>query len=348
MSVLPYYIAYVLPATVVLGVQLGGGFTFLTLFVVFCLVPLLDAVLGGDDRNPTPDEMAVLEARWSFRMVLYLYVPVQLGLIVWGASMVSKQHLSWLEIAGVTASVGIVAGGLGITIAHELAHKRTSLERSLGKLLLLSVSYMHFYIEHNIGHHTKVATPDDPATARFGESFYAFLPRTVIGSWRSAWNIEVQRLRRTGRVVVSLHNQMIWFAILPLLAAVSLGLALGWLACLFFVAQSAIAIILLEAVNYLEHYGLERKQLASGRYEKVSAAHSWNANHRLTNYLLFKLQRHADHHIHPVRRYQTLRHFPDSPQLPTGYAGMVLLAFVPPLWRRTIHPRLMAANAGGA
>jgi len=335
-----YCIAYIVPASVLVGYALGGAFTFLTPFLVFVLVPLLDLFVGADSTNPTPEEMEQLSHRISFRLVLYLFVPVQLGLVIFGAYAVSQGTLSWLEILGLTLSVGVTTGGLGITIAHELAHKKRVLDRTLGKLLLMTVSYMHFYIEHNIGHHVNVATAKDPATARFGESFYAFFPRTVIGSFKSAWNIETERLARQDLTSWNPRNQMLWFILLPLAFAAMLGSLFGTSAVAFFFAQSVLAFTLLEVVNYLEHYGLERQPLSTGRYEKVTPAHSWNANQRLTNYLLFKLQRHADHHVHPVREYQTLRHFDESPQLPTGYAGMILLALVPPLWRRMMDPRV--------
>lgn len=337
-----YSLAYTLPATVVIGYWLGGACTFLTPVFTFGLVPLLDLVVGGDDRNPTEEEMETLARRFGFRLVLYVYVPVQVALVLWGAYAVTHWSLTVFETIGLILSIGITTGGLGITIAHELFHKRSALEKTLGKVLLLTVSYMHFYIEHLIGHHVNVCTPKDPATARYGESFYKFFPRTFFGSWRSAWNLEKTRLKKAGHGVWSWHNQMLWFAVLPVGFAVALGLLFGWQAIPYFFAQSFIAVTLLEIVNYLEHYGLERREVSPGRFERVTAAHAWNANHRLTNYFLFKLQRHADHHVHPVRRYQTLRSFKESPQLPTGYPGMVVLALVPPLWRKVMHPRLHA------
>lgn len=348
MSPWKYCIAYFVPVSVLVGYALGGAFTFLTPFLVFVLIPLLDWFVGEDSTNPTPEEMEKLANRSSFRAVLYLFVPVQMGLVIFGAYVVSHGTLSWLEIIGLTLSVAVTTGGLGITIAHELAHKKRPLGRTLGKLLLMTVSYMHFYIEHNIGHHVNVGTEKDPATARFGESFYAFYPRTVIGSFKSAWHIEAERLARQNLPIWNVRNQMLWFITLPLAFAASLAVAFGVSAVLFFVVQSVLAFTLLEVVNYLEHYGLERQPLSSGRHEKVTPAHSWNANQRLTNYLLFKLQRHADHHVHPVREYQTLRHFDESPQLPTGYAGMILLALVPPLWRRVMDPRVREFRSSAA
>ena len=291
---------------------------------------------NNPDPRQTPEETEALSHRLSFRLVTIIYVPVQTGLLIWGADLVTHAQLSTFEWVGIILSAGIMFGGIGITVAHELAHRKNFLERAFGKMLLMSASYMHFYIEHNLGHHVHVCTPKDPATARFGESFYRFYPRTVIGSFRSAWKIELGRLQRMGYAKWSWRNQMLWFITLPILFAGGLGFAFGWQAPLFFFAQSFVGFSLLELVNYLEHYGLERRELAPGHYEKVTIMHAWNAAHRITNYFLFKLQRHADHHVHPVRRYQTLHTFDASPQLPAGYPAMILLALIPPLWRKVM------------
>jgi alkane 1-monooxygenase len=345
MSALPFCLAYLMPLCVAMGYHFGGKYTFLTPFITFVIIPILDLIIGVDQANPSHEETEALAQKLSFRLVTILYLPIQTGLIIWGAHLVNHAQLSIIEWMGLVFSVGIMSGGIGITIAHELSHKKNLLEQTLGKILLLSASYMHFYIEHNLGHHVHVCTPKDPATARFGESFYRFYPRTVIGSFRSAWKIELGRLQRTGYAKWSWRNQMLWFIALPILFAVALGFAFGWKAPLFFFAQSFAGFSLLELVNYLEHYGLERQELAPGHYEKVTIMHAWNTAHRVTNYFLFKLQRHADHHVHPVRRYQTLRTFDESPQLPAGYPTMILLALVPPLWRRVMDPRVRQIRA---
>ncbi len=335
-----YTIGYLVPLSVVVGYSIGGLGTFLTPMLVFVAVPLLDFIIGVDDYNPSPKALDDLESTLGFRLVLYLFLPVQFGLLFWGAAVFSGGALSVVEKAGFVLSMGITTGGLGITIAHELAHKKRKLDVFCGQALLMSVCYMHFHIEHNLGHHTRVATADDPATARLGESFYAFYPRTLLGSFSSAWKTEVARLRHGRKRAISPENRMLRYILLPALLATLLGNIWGGQAVIFFVLQSIVAFSLLEVVNYVEHYGLQRRRLPSGKYEKVTAVHSWNANQRLTNCLLFKLQRHSDHHVHPVKAYQTLRHYSESPQLPTGYAGMMLLALVPPLWKRVMHPIL--------
>lgn len=325
----------------VLGYWLGQN--WLTLVVAFGALPLADWVVGQDRHNPTPAD----EARWARERhgsaALYAYVPVQLGLIVWAAAVYAGGELSTAQDLGLMVSVGVVTGGQGITIAHELGHRRSAVDRLLAKLLLTTVCYGHFYIEHNRGHHARVATPDDPATARLGESLYRFIPRAVAGSLVSAWRLETMRLRRRDEACWSHHNQMLWFAGVPALLALALGLAFGPLAVLFFVGQALVAFSLLEAINYVEHYGLVR-----GAQERVTPRHSWNSSQRLSNACLVNLQRHADHHADPTRPYPLLRHHDDSPQLPTGYPGMVLVALVPPLWFRIMNPRVGKLRCGNS
>ena len=314
--------------------------TFFPIVFVFGIIPLLDWVIGADSYNAPETEMRVLAGRFGFRALIYLYVPVQISLVVWGAYVVTRRVLSPAESIGLVASIGMVSGSIGITMAHELIHSRSRLERSLGQILLMTVFYMHFSIEHIRGHHQNVGTSKDPATARLGESIYSFYPRTVIHSFRNAWKLEVRRLTRGGLPVWSFHNEMIWDVVLPSCLVAVLGIVFGGKAMVFFLIQSVIAFSLLEAVNYIEHYGLERREMSAGRYEKVTPGHSWNSNHRLTNYFLIQLPRHSDHHVYSDRRYQTLRSFEESPQLPTGYAGTILLALIPPLWRAVMDARV--------
>jgi alkane 1-monooxygenase len=211
----------------------------------------------------------------------------------------------------------------------------------LSKIALAQTGYGHFFIEHNRGHHVRVATPEDPASARLGESFWEFLPRTVAGSVRSAWRLERVRLDRLGKGVWTLHNDVLsaWaltLALFAVLVAVFGAGVLPWL-----VVQAVFGFSLLEVVNYLEHYGLLRQKKEDGRYERCLPEHSWNSNNVASNVLLYHLQRHSDHHANPTRRYQALRHVNEAPQLPTGYAGMIVLAWFPPLWRRVMDPRLL-------
>lgn len=315
------------------------GQNYQGLVVTFAIIPMLDWLMGRDEKPSAPEELARLRASGFFRALLLAYVPIHLGLIVWGAWVIGGGQLAPWQALGFTLSVGLVTGAQGITIAHELGHKRSRLDRWLARLLLTTVSYGHFTIEHNRGHHVRVATREDPASARYGESFWAFLPRTLAGSYVHAWQLEAERLARLGLPAWHGRNEMIWYTLAPLAIAGACAAAFGPMAALFFFGQSAMAVTLLEAVNYVEHYGLERRRMPDGRYERVDERHSWDANERLTNWVLVHLQRHADHHLEPSSPYQVLQPRAAAPKLPTGYAGMLSLALVPPLWFAVMNPR---------
>jgi len=344
-----YLICFILPPLAYLGYTLGGVYNYISPFLVFCILPILDWLVGKDSTNPIEDEVPELQNEKYYRYITYVWSYLQVGFVIWAVYAVATKSMAFYELVGFVVSVGICTGGIGITVAHELGHKNTKWEQFLAKLTLMTVCYMHFFIEHNKGHHVHVSTPQDPATARKGENFYRFYLRTVIGSFKSAWNIEKKRLQKKGVPVWSFENEMILYVLvtlglaLALFAAVSYATgSLQWVSLGFFFAQSWFAFSLLELVNYIEHYGLQRKEIAPGKYEKVLPIHSWNANHFVSNAFLFHLQRHSDHHANAGRRYQALRHFEESPQLPAGYEAMILLALVPPLWRKLMDPRLEA------
>lgn len=335
---------FILPTTSVVGavlsVNYGWWFAFLTPVLAFVGLPLLDLIIGHDKSNTPQNEIRDLESRIEFRIVTWLWVLSHVGLVMWGILEVNNPEHSLLEIIGIILSVGTTTGGVGITVAHELMHKSNKFERFLADTILLTVWYMHFNIEHTVGHHTNVATPNDPATAKRDESFYMFLPRTIVGSYFSAWSIEISRLKRLGIDWLSWNNRMIYYTLMPIIFFALVYWIFGMLSFVFVVSQAVFAFCLLEMVNYLEHYGLTRQLIEQDIYERVSAVHSWESTCRMTNYFLFKLQRHADHHINPVRRYQALQHYEESPQLPTGYAGMILIALIPPLFKRLMNPRI--------
>lgn len=336
----PFLLPYLIPVFTFLGLALGGWWNFLTPVLVFGLVPALDLVVGEDPHNPRAERLKELGEIRVFRWITWAYVPIHLFVVFFGAWAASHLGLSVAEWIGFTLSAGIVTGGVGINFAHELGHKTTRLEQTLSQIILVTVSYGHFFIEHNLGHHARVATRFDPATSRLGETVFSFYPRTVVGSYFSAWELENKRLERKGVSAFTWRNRMVGYTLLPVLITVLLGLGWGASAAAFFVVQSVVAFTLLEVINYIEHYGLERREAASGQYERVSPLHSWNSNHLVTNGFLLMLQRHSDHHANPQRRYQTLRHFDESPQLPTGYAGMIVLAMFPPIWRRVMDQRV--------
>ncbi|WP_420466546.1 alkane 1-monooxygenase [Panacagrimonas sp.] len=328
-------------------VQITGSGTMWWFGPVFLygIVPLLDGWIGDDCSNPPEAVVAELEQQRWYRWVTYAFVPLQYAATVLGVWLATSGNLAWWELLGLGATVGIV-NGVGINTAHELGHKTGAVERWLAKIALAPVAYGHFFIEHNRGHHVRAATPEDPASARMGESFWAFLPRTVVGSIRSAWHLEAQRLGRGGKPVWHWQNHNLQAWAMTVLLFGSLTAWLGWGALLFLVLQAAYGASLLEAVNYLEHYGLKRAKDSSGRYERVQPKHSWNNNRVVTNLLLYQLQRHSDHHANPTRRYQALRHFDESPQLPAGYATLIPLVYFPPLWYRLMDRHVAAYHHG--
>ena len=322
------------------GVFLWGG-----PLLVYVIIPLLDWLIGTDTSNPPESAVAALEEDKYYRAIVYAYIPAQFIVTIWGTWIVATGHLPLWEIIGAVFSVGAI-NGIAINTGHELSHKRDTVGRWMAKLTLAPVAYGHFYVEHVRGHHKNVATPDDPASSRMGESFWRFLPRTMIGSIVSAWKIEGERLGRMGKPVWSLDNDNLqaWA-----LTAVFFGLMttwLGWIALAFLFAQAFYGASLLEVINYIEHYGLLRQKDANGRFVRCSPEHSWNSNQIVTNLVLYQLQRHSDHHAHPTRSFQALRHFETSPQLPSGYASMLIPAYLPFLWFRQMDP-LVAAHYHG-
>ena len=316
--------------------------------LTFGIIPVLDYLVGADAENPPDSALARLENDPFYRWATYLYLPIQyLSLVlacwIWsGGGWVSMELVDKL---GLMVTVGGI-GGVAISTAHELGHQRAQTEQRLSKLALAQTCYGHFFVAHNRGHHVHVATPRDPSSSRLGESLYAFIPRSAFGSLRSAWNLEGRRLARGGRSRWSLRNEILsaWLisaALFGALIAMFGTVVMPWL-----IGQAIIGACLLEAINYIEHYGLRRKQRPDGRYERVSPEHSWNINTVVGNVFLFHLQRHSDHHAHPLRRYQTLRHADEAPQLPAGYPTMLLLSALPPLWRRVMDRRVLDHYSG--
>lgn len=280
----------------------------------------------------------------SFRYCTWVFVPAYVAAVLVGVYVaVTWTSLTTAEYCGFVFSVGML-GALAINTAHELIHKPNSFEQSLGKVLLVFVCYGHFFTEHLYGHHKRVSTDEDPATSRLDESLYTFLPRTIRDSLRDAWTIEAKRMQAKGRSPFHPANQVLLLHTLSALVAAGIYLNLGATAMRFFFIQAAIGALMLEIINYIEHFGLRREKNKFGEYERVTPLHSWNASETITNYFLFKLQRHSDHHAYARRRYQILRTFEASPQMPTGYAGMVLLSIVPFLWFRVMVPRVEAVR----
>ncbi|OJI05768.1 alkane 1-monooxygenase [Polynucleobacter sp. MWH-Adler-W8] len=313
--------------------------------IIHIAIPILDLTFGEDFSNPPESAVENLNKDFFYRALVWLYVPFQLIGTVYGTWLAVTQSLDWYAYIALVFTVGST-NGIGIGTAHELGHKQDSIDRWLSKLALASSMYGHFFVEHNRGHHKRVATPEDPASARMGESFWVFLPRTVLGSLYSAWELERERLKRKGKGVWSIQNENLQAWSLTILLYGALMLWLGWAALIFLALQGIYAASMLEVVNYVEHYGLLRQKDQDGEYVRCAPEHSWNSNHIVGNILLYHLQRHSDHHAHPTRRYQALRHFDKAPQLPGGYASMITLAYFPPLWFALMDHRVVKHYTG--
>jgi alkane 1-monooxygenase len=353
---LGFFSAFTIPMFVIVGYYLGGWWNFSCIIFTYGMLPIADWLIGRDAENNDESVVSELSEERFYRFVTYGWVYVQLVVVVWGAYTFAYGNIgAWYFKLAFLMGIANATGGVGITVAHELGHKSTKIEQFYAKVLLMTVSYMHFFIEHNKGHHVWVSTPQDPATSRKGENFYHFFFRSVIKGFKSALSIENERLKRKSISVWSFQNEMILFVILPILfcAVLTIGLyfyteIFSWNVAVFFFAQSILAFSLLEAVNYIEHYGIMRNEIGNGRYERVNPTHSWNSNYLVTNFYLFQLQRHSDHHANASRRYQVLRHFEESPQMPQGYPAMMLMAMIPPLWFKVMDNRLESWQMGQA
>lgn len=338
--------AAVVPASLVMAIVVGGPWLLLPPALLFVIVPSLDHLAPIDRQNP--DDAAPPHSL-AWRLLVRLWVPVQLALLIWGfARVVDSDASLWQRILLVT-DLGILSGAVGITYAHELMHRSARLDRALAEVLMASVGYTWFCVEHVSGHHRRVATPDDPATSRLGETLYAFLPRTILGGLRSAWQLEGQRCARRKIGTFDLRNRRTRYALGLVALQFAVVAAFGPVGWLVWAGHAIVAILLLETINYLEHYGLQRAVVGERDgtpvYERVQPHHSWNSGHAVSNRFLANLARHSDHHANASRPWELLRHFEDVPQLPTGYGGMVLLTVLPPLWFRVMDPRVARARA---
>lgn len=313
----------------------------LPLAVNYGFVPLLDWIIGEDSSNPPQEVVIQLDQDRYYRRLTYATVPmhfVTLFVAAWYAATQDLSSLGFLLLAVVTG----LTSGLAINTGHELGHKNSRLEKWLAKIVLAVPAYGHFTLDHNRGHHRNVSTPEDHASSRMGETVYRFALREIPGTFRSAWNIETDRLTHRGKPAWHPNNQILQSYGLSVLITIGLIAAFGWLMIPFLVLHNAVAYFMLTSANYIEHYGLLRQRDEEGRYERCEPHHSWNSNYSFSNLVIFHLQRHSDHHAHPLRRYQALRHYDDLPTLPFGYFAAFLVAYFPPLWFRIMDKRLIA------
>lgn len=324
---------------------LGGKWVFVAPLYVFALIPLIELFFGGSTVNLDKAEEEMAKKDWKYDVIVWSVVPLQFALCFFFFNRLNDNSLALWEKLGMMFALGIACGVLGINVAHELGHRNTWYEQLMSKMLLATSLYMHFFIEHNRGHHKNVSTDEDPASSRYGEVIYAFYIRSVLNSWLSAWHIEGERLKKANQGFWSFHNEMLMYQVIQISMLAAIALVWNVQVMLFFTGAATIGFLLLETVNYIEHYGLRRKKIDGEYYEKVMPVHSWNSNHPIGRIMLFELTRHSDHHYMANRKYQVLRHFDHSPQMPTGYPGMMVLSLFPPLWFSVMHKQIAKYRA---
>jgi alkane 1-monooxygenase len=315
------------------------GLSWIGPILIHVLIPIIDRVIGEDKSNPPEEVIAKLENDPYYATVVKAFIPLQYIMLFLGAYLYTRKDTPIADKLGIALSVGTI-NGIAINTAHELSHKLDKTDQMLSLLTLAPTGYGHFRVEHPYGHHKRVATPEDPASSKMGESFWQFLPRTVIGSFKSAIKIETARLARRGKTFWTPENELLqgWAMSAGLYA--TLIAVFGRKVIPFIAIQAVYGFSLLEVINYVEHYGLLRQKKENGSYERTRPEHSWNSNKVVTNLFLYQLQRHSDHHANPTRSFQALRHFEDTPQLPSGYASMLLPAYIPSIWFKLMDKRV--------
>jgi len=332
MKDLKYLAAFSIPLVAFWGIYFKSIYSYLTPVYAFILIPILELIFPIDTSNVSDEESKSKLKNKLFDWLLYLNLPIVFGLLIYALATINSTLLETYEFIGLIISVGIVLGVNGINVAHELGHRQTTNERFIGKALLLPALYMHFYIEHNFGHHLHAATKEDPATARYNQSVYSFWLTSVFRQYINAWKIQKRLLKNSELNFISVKNDMLWFALFQILYLVVIYLMFNYLGLIFALFSAITGFILLETVNYIEHYGLLRLKTDSGRYERVKEIHSWNSNHVIGRIVLYELTRHSDHHYKTSKKYQILDCHEESPQMPFGYPTSMVLAMLPPVW----------------
>lgn len=340
MKALKYFTIVILPIVVYICFTNYGWFTYLPALVFFGLVPLLEFFIKPNTTNFSKEEEKIEKENKWYTYLLYLTLPIQIVFLIFFFYAIQEPNLSNSEIFGRIFGMGIMCGVLGINVGHELGHRNNRLDEFIGEILLLSSLNTHFLPYHNGGHHYNVATPKDAATARKNELLFVFWFRSHLTSYFQAWQLENKRMKNLDRSWFHHQNRMVVYTFCNLLLLTFIYYIFGQFVLFTFIAAAIIGILLLETVNYIEHYGLLRKKNNHGRYERVKRNHSWNSNHQVGQILLFNLSRHSDHHYNGAKHYQLLKSLPESPQMPTGYPGMMLLAFLPPIWFWVMNKKL--------
>ena len=336
---LKYFLALTVPLLAYFSFNGTGIITYAPMIEAFLLIPILELFFKPNSNNLSNAEEEMAKEDKSYDIVLYLLVPV-IYFLLWEFLISMRETLTFSDRLGRILSMGLVCGGYGINVAHELGHRNNKFEQFLSKTLLLSSLYMHFFIEHNRGHHKRVSTKEDPSSARYGENIFSFWIRSVFTGYISAWNIEFLRLKRLKKFKFSLENEMLRFQLIQVFFVSSIYFVFGTQITIYFLFAAVMGFLLLETVNYIEHYGLQRKININGKYERVQPFHSWNSNHPVGRIMLFELSRHSDHHFNASRKYQVLKNHDNSPEMPTGYPGMMILSLIPPLWFYIMNKRI--------
>lgn len=340
MKDLKYLVAFTIPLSALIALYFQGYWSYFTPIFAFVVIPILEMLLPVDTTNYSEETISEKKVNRLFDWLLYLNLPIVYGLLIASLIIVSQNTLETYEFIGIMLSVGMVLGSNGINVAHELGHRQTTNERFIGKALLLPSLYMHFYIEHNFGHHLHAATKEDPATARYNQTVYGFWFTSTTRQYVGAWKIQKNLLSRNNQSFLSFNNDMFWYVILQLGYLLTVLLVFGLIGFLFALGAAVVGFLLLETVNYIEHYGLLRSKTDSGRYERVKENHSWNSNHVVGRMVLYELTRHSDHHFKSNKKYQILEYHKVSPQMPYGYPTSMVLALMPPIWFKIMNKRV--------
>lgn len=335
-----YLLAYTVPLAAFIGIYYQGIASYAGVVFAFGFIPILETLLPVNTENYTEERVKNRLENKIYDFLLYLNVPIVYGLLLFSIIRISTTNLETYEIVGTILSLGIVFGANGINVAHELGHRKTRWERILGKILLIPSHYTHFFVEHNLGHHLHVSTPDDPSTAKYNQNLYAFWFQTITGTYKKAWQIQLKLNKMNEVSFFSVYNDMFWFSIIQIIYLGIITFFFGMLGLIVALFAGIVGFLLLETINYIEHYGLRRNKLASGRYERVSEKHSWNSNHIMGRIILYELTRHSDHHYKASKKYQVLEYHDVSPQMPFGYPTSMVLSLFPPLWFSIMNKRV--------
>ncbi len=337
-----YLLAYSIPTLTFMGIYFGGIYTFASLFYAFVCIPAMEIMMQNQTSNNKEASALKEKNAILFDLMLYVNLPIVYGILIYALYKVTMTDISTFEIIGTTLSTGVMLGANGINVAHELGHRTKMAEKIIAKLLLIPSYYTHFYIEHNHGHHLNVATPNDASTAKLNQNLYAFWFQSVVGTYSKAWKIQGEINKNNQQKFANIKNDMLWLTIAQIVYMTIIYLQFGLKGILFSLASGIVGFLLLETINYIEHYGLLRQKTASGRYERVTEQHSWNSNNLLGRLILYELTRHSDHHFKSTKKYQTLENHQSSPQLAFGYPTSMVIAFCPPLWFNIMNKRVPA------